>query len=83
MEYLKIVYPLGDGVSLDDISDDIKEAAEKSVKMWEDYMKSENERRIKELEFEIEKLKMQNSMAKLTMETQIPFKLFMKVREQE
>lgn len=73
MEYLKIVYPLGDGVSLDDIPDDIKEAAEKSVKMWEDYMKSENERRIKELEFEIEKLKMQNSMAKLTMETQTPF----------
>ena len=55
MEFIHIIMPLGDGVSIEDIPQDVKEAAKYSVEAWEKYLKNETKRKIKEYELEIQK----------------------------
>lgn len=52
--------PLGDGVSIEDIPQDVKEAAERSVEMWEKYLENETRRKIEECKQEIAKLTIEN-----------------------
>lgn len=60
MEFIHIIMPLGDGVSIEDIPQDVKEAAKRSVKMWEEYLENETRHKIEECEREIAKLTIEN-----------------------
>lgn len=60
MEFIHIIMPLGDGVSIEDIPQDVKEAAKYSFEAWEKYLEIEARRKIEEYE---------RGMVKLTIET--------------
>lgn len=64
MDFLHIIMPLGDGISIEDIPQDVKDAAKKSVEMWEDYLEEETRHRIEERKNNIEKLKAELELAK-------------------
>lgn len=57
--------PLGDGISIEDIPQDVKEAAKRSVEMWEKYLENETRRKIEECEREITKLTIENKSINL------------------
>lgn len=59
-----IIIPIEDDVNAGDIPSDIKEAAYKSVEMWEMYWEKENKKRIEEHKREIERLKCELEIAK-------------------
>ena len=52
--------PLGDGASIEDIPQDVKEAAKYSFEAWEKYLEIEARRKIEEYEREIVKLTIEN-----------------------
>lgn len=64
MDFLNITMPLGDGISIEDIPQDVKDAAKKSVEMWENYLEEETRRRIEKCKNNIEELKVELEMAK-------------------